>query len=121
MKQIIAAVLLVMTMAVITASAGSYPTDPRTKELIQAPSYSGLAAAVLTVNSTNFDMRLFPVFSIYCAADAKIRNVAANGVKTGSVSEPIIAGMWNTYVTHPATPFAIISGASNCVLRRQPK
>lgn len=119
MKNLIV-VLVLLAVSVCVCQASSYPRDPVSQELIQGPRFSGLASAVLTVNSVTYDMRLYPVFSVYAPADCKIRLMASTS-KTGSVSEPVLGGQWTTLIIHAATPYANFSGCTSGVLRRQPK
>ena len=109
MKKLLIAVLAILAFATVAIANGVITRDDNGVS-IQGFSPNGLLSAILTANSTTWNMSTIAAFSIYCPADGVMR-LTATASKAGSVSAPIIGGTWNTLVTNPATPFLNTSGA----------
>ena len=115
MKKLLVAALLLT--AVCAFAAGPLEKDTRYSTPIQGFAPNGLSSALLTVNSVTYDMSNYLGFSVTAPADCKIRLMATSS-KTGSISEPVYGGQWNTLVTNRNTPFANFSGCTSGNLRR---
>lgn len=119
MKKIIMGILFIASVA----CAGDMPTSFN-GTIIQGFAPNGLFARLLTINSTTIDLNtncggsLCSVFSIYAPADGKIRFMATSS-KAGSISETVVGGQWNTFVTNKATAFVNLSSMASGMFRAQ--
>ncbi len=117
-KLIICLFLLLVTTSAGFAASGAKLLVDKDYKPINGFAPNGLLSAALTVNDTAYDMSGILAFSVYAPADCKVR-LKASASKSGTVSETVIGGQWNTIVVSPATPFVSISGCTSGVLRRQ--
>lgn len=103
-------ILLMLMIPCLSFGAGMIERDSN-GHVIQGFAPNGLESAVLTVNSTTYDMSNTIAFSVYSPVDCRIRFMATSA-KTGSVSEPVISGAWDVFVVNRNTPFVNLSGCT---------
>lgn len=114
MKKILIALMLIASPCF---GAGQLEQNANGTYPIQGFAPDGRYAAVLTVNSTWYDMTNHAAYAVYAPADFVVR-MAASQSKTGTVSETMPGGQWHTIVTSAATPYFNVSSATNGRLRR---
>jgi len=107
-KLIIAAMILTATTAM---AKGPLQKETGVKAVIQGFAPDGTkSTAVTALISTTVDASTSAAFSIYCAADSKIR-LMPTSAKSTYKQNTIPGGSWYTRVVNATTPFVNYSGA----------